>query len=445
MTIRWLLSLILATTLHAEFRAGTAKTEITPDLKAHAPVYMAGFDNNRVANAIHDPLYARCVAFAADNRPIVICEADLIGLFLDDTDKIRTAIRAKYPSADTVVAATHDHEGPDTMGQWGAGAGKSGLNEPYNALVVERIAATAIHALDSMRPARARLAEVKSKELDAFIDDTRPPVVHDSNLIVLALDDLAGAPIATVVNWANHPETLGSANTQITADYPHALCARLEHRRGGVAALWNGAVGGMQSPLGAKVSNTKPDSFEMADAIGNRVADLALEAIGHATPAPIDAVVYRETRIRIPVANQDFIMAAKIGLFGGRKAFNADQTTTTPVGLLRFLQTGNPILEVALIPGELYPELSVGGVVRYSGADYPDAPIELGIKTLLTARYRMLIGLANDEIGYIIPKAEWDAKPPYLQGAAKPWYGEVNSVGPEAAPSIVRALSELAR
>jgi hypothetical protein len=444
-TIRWLLTLILAGTAHAEFRAGAAKSEITPDLKAHAPVYMAGFDNNRVATAIHDPLYARCVAFAADNRPTVVCEADLIGLFLDDTDRIRTAIRAKFPTADTVIAATHDHEGPDTMGQWGAGAGKSGLNEKYNTLVVEQIAAIAIRALDGMKPAQARLAEVKSTVLDSFIDDTRPPVVHDSNLIVLALDDLAGAPIATVVNWANHPETLGSANTRITADYPHALCARLEQRRGGIAALWNGAVGGMQSPLGAKVANTRPYTFEMADAIGTRVADLALDAIGHAAPVPIDAILFRETRLRIPVANQDFVMAAKIGLFGGRKAFNADQTTTTPVGLLRFLQNGHPILEVALIPGELYPELSVGGVQRYSGADHPDAPIEPAIKILMTARYRMLIGLANDEIGYIIPKAEWDRKPPYLKGGAKPWYGEVNSVGPEAAPFLANAFSELVR
>ncbi len=42
----------------------------------------------------------------------------------------------------------------------------------------------------------------------------------------------------------------------------------------------------------------------------------------------------------------------------------------------------------------------------------------------------MLIGLADDEIGYIIPKAEWDEKPPYLQNAPKAWYGEENSVGP---------------
>jgi hypothetical protein len=57
----------------------------------------------------------------------------------------------------------------------------------------------------------------------------------------------------------------------------------------------------------------------------------------------------------------------------------------------------------------------------------------------------MLIGLADDEIGYIIPKAEWDEKPPYLQNAKKAWYGEENSVGPDAAARIAAAIQELAR
>jgi hypothetical protein len=56
----------------------------------------------------------------------------------------------------------------------------------------------------------------------------------------------------------------------------------------------------------------------------------------------------------------------------------------------------------------------------------------------------MLIGLAGDEIGYIIPKAEWDEKPPYLQNAKKAWYGEENSVGPDAAACIAAALHDLA-
>jgi hypothetical protein len=130
---------------------------------------------------------------------------------------------------------------------------------------------------------------------------------------------------------------------------------------------------------------------------------------------------------------------AKFDLNKGRTRAMSNGEMTSLVGLIRL----RPALEIALIPGELYPELSVGGVERYSGADFPDAPIEPAIKQSMKAPHRMLFGLANDEVGYIIPKAEWDAKAPWLQDAKKAWYGEVNSPGPETAPRIVGAIIEL--
>ena len=137
-------------------------------------------------------------------------------------------------------------------------------------------------------------------------------------------------------------------------------------------------------------------------------------------------------------------MAAKADLYKGRKPVNADGTSSAPVGVVKLLERNQPVLEIALVPGELYPELSVGGIVKYAGADFPDTQFEPAIKRdLMSAPYRMLFGLADDEIGYIIPKVEWDNQAPWLNGAARRWYGEVNSVGPEAAPIITGALKEL--
>ena len=422
---------------------------ITPDLELHGPVYMAGFGNNRVATGVHDELWARCVAMQAGERPLVMCAVDLIGVFLDDTQRIRAAIRKKFENADVVIASTHVHEGPDAMGQWGPSQGVSGINDAYMAFMTERTAGAAVAALEAMKPARASVETVHNPELDGFISDDRPPIKHDPDLILLALADTAGKPVATVVNWANHPETLGSKNTLLTADYPHYLREQLEAKRGGIAVLWNGAVGGMQSPLGAKVKDpetgaeVKDGTFEKAGIIGRRVANLAAEALVSAKPAAVDAIWFRESLIRIPMTNPGFQMAAKAGVFKGRKQPNEDGTTTVPTGLIRLMSGGKPVLEIALIPGEMYPELSLGGVERYSGSDYPDAPIEPAIKGMMTARHRMLVGLANDEVGYIIPKVEWDEKPPYLDG--RKHYGEVNSLGPDTAPRIAESLRDLAR
>jgi hypothetical protein len=80
-----------------------------------------------------------------------------------------------------------------------------------------------------------------------------------------------------------------------------------------------------------------------------------------------------------------------------------------------------------------------------AGADYPMAGVEPSIYGQLKAKHRMIVGLANDEIGYIIPKRQWDEKPPYCYGRKKSQYGEVNSLGPDTAPLLCDAFQATAR
>ena len=54
-----------------------------------------------------------------------------------------------------------------------------------------------------------------------------------------------------------------------------------------------------------------------------------------------------------------------------------------------------------------------------------------------------VLGLANDELGYIIPKSEWDKEAPYLYDSPKAHYGEVNSAGPETAPILHKTLKDM--
>src|SRR3954452_16141863 len=138
-----------------------------------------------------------------------------------------------------------------------------------------------------MRPARIRLAKIKTPELDTVICDTRPPATHAPEIVVVRPDGTDGKPIATLINWANHPETLGSKNTLVTADYSGYLCREAERLLEGTAVFVNGAIGGMQSPLGSTVKDAKGNivpqkSFEKAEFIGGRVAQLAADALAAA-------------------------------------------------------------------------------------------------------------------------------------------------------------------
>jgi hypothetical protein len=434
----------------ADFSAGAAKRLITPELKPGASVWMAGFANGRAATGIHDDLWTRCLALSAGGKPVVICAVDAIGLFFEDVKAIRDGARARLKrEVDVIVVSTHVHEGPDTMGLWGPQMGVSGIDEAYNTLVVDRSVEAIEEAVSGMRPAAARAAAVTPGDVARFFDDDRPPNLNDPAILVLAIDAAGGRRIATLVNWASHPEALGSKNTLLTADWPSALVRDVEKAAGGVAVFVNGAIGGMQSPLGAKFDDPRtgqpppPNTFRFAEVVGEYVAVQVLGAPGQGRALPISAIEYREEIVEIPVRNQAYLMASQAGVFKGRKPMSVTKSTFTPVGYLRLAAGGKPVLEAALIPGELYPELSVGGISRDPGADFPDAAEEKAIKHMMTAPVKMLFGLANDEIGYIIPKAQWDERPPFTFGAQKRWYGEVNSVGPDAAPIIADAFSRL--
>src|SRR5947199_3339525 len=113
---------------------------------------------------------------------------------------------------------------------------------------------------------------------------------------------------------------------------------------------------------------------------------------------------------------------------------------TTVVGWFRLGE-----FDVAFIPGEIYPELVLAKTQDPPdpGADFPDAPKEPAVYKQMRGPYRMIIGLANDEVGYIIPKRQWDEKPPFCYGRKTSQYGEINSVGPDTAPILCNAFKEL--
>jgi hypothetical protein len=96
------------------------------------------------------------------------------------------------------------------------------------------------------------------------------------------------------------------------------------------------------------------------------------------------------------------------------------------------------------IPGELYPEILNGGVESPEGADFGIAPVEVpAIRSVMPGKFRFFNGMSNDMIGYIVPKSQWDEKPPFTYGREKRPYGEINSLGPETAPILHKLVLEL--
>lgn len=456
--------------------AGAAKNTITPDV-ANRTVYLAGFGHNRIATGVHDPLFVRCLSLQIADEGVVFCSADLIGLFYDDVQAIRRIFAKEVPIGfHLVVACTHTHEGPDTLGLYGPSAAESGADKKYLAFVQERVAATAVEAVRAMRPARMHLARDDGAVLGTLQSVDRPPYVKDPHLFVMSLSSVAdGKTIATLVNWSDHPEILGRKNTEISADYPRWICQYVEKHRGGTALFFNAAPGKV-SALGSEVALLDPDTgkpaedgtWRKAELLGELIGKLADEALRRSEAVSPDRLSVRSAVIFVPLSNMRFREAEGTGIFLGRKPLfthgkldasiaelpvGAGQGTVryatgldleSEVDYITLQRQGRPIAEFVTIPGEAYPELINGGVTRYPGADYPDAPLERPVRSVLRSKYQFVLGLGNDELGYLIPKAEWDEHPPWLRNNPEPYYGEINSVGIEAAGAVSRAVQELA-
>ena len=449
-------------------------------------VWIAGFGQSRPANGVHDPIDARVVVVSSGETSVALVSLDVVGWFYDDALRIREAVAAAGAPVDHVVVhASHNHEGPDSMGQWGAALGQRGVDDAWQADVVAAVADAVAEAAANQVPVTARAGSIDTaapylpgKGSRNTVRDSRDPVVIDELLSVLHLADEGGATVATLINWGNHPEVLGGQNTLLTSDFVHYLRRGVEEGVGGaggrpgvggMALFLNASVGGLMTPLSITVTGLdgvdhSEESFEKAQALGEVMADLALQAVGASAPLDAPRVEARAARFFIPVENFAFQALFLIGVFD-REIYNYDpdrsiDATNTPDLLSEVGLVSVGGVRMLTIPGELAPELAIGG---YDGSkvhsdevpfldpgnDHPpavaNAPAPPYLKDQMGGSANWIIGLGNDEIGYLIPPYDYvlDETTPYLVEAPGDHYEETNSVGPSAVPRILEVTERL--
>jgi hypothetical protein len=356
-----------------------------------------------------------------------------------------------------MVASTHNHEGPDVIGIWGRGPFHRGVDDAYVDLVVERVAAAIQEAAQKLAPVEAAYGTAEDESL---VNDSRQPIVKDGVLRVVRLRQ-AGTPMsaALIVQWNSHPEALGRKNTLLTADFPHATVAALKKRYNCPVLYLSGAVGGLLAPSRGNVKDAAGNElhegdYEYARVYGEMIAELAGRAVDAAEPVTLAPFVVSSKPIAVPVENSLYRVARAMGVlkrpatvwtgdfqqFGDPMTLEKRALPSAVESEVAYLRLGE--VHVACIPGEIYPELVYGKFQEPvdPGADFPDAPLEPTVAALMPGKKWLLVGLANDEVGYIIPKRQWDKVAPYAYGKESGQYGEINSCGAEVAPILMTAL-----
>ncbi len=349
---------------------------------------------------VHDDLKARTVLFSDGDLTIGLVGADLFGMGWNETKVMRD--RAKALGVDVlVIAMSHNHEAGDTIGVYGH------YPAEYIAYIQDRITEGVAAAIENLQPVKAIRSHSKELPMDgARVQDlfrnARNPGVLDPTISVMQVIGTDDRPLASIVHFACHTESVESGPREITADFPGYMCEQIKADGGGQAIFLNGAVGGMVS--GDNFART----HESAETMGPQLASVVRGMSSEATAAGAHTFSAEVRRIEIPMANPAFAPLYDSGLRNLYRGRVVSDLIYFRVGEAQFVT----------IPGELLPEVSFEILEHMNG--YP----------------AMLVGLANDELGYLIPAYDF----------RKGFYEESMSQGPSAAVQVrdlaIRMINE---
>ena len=393
-------------------KIGYAQNVITPSLDR--PVYLAGFGNNRRAETIHDDLYARALAIQDEKKTLVLVALDLIGFFRSDVQdvlrRVQTSEFLKNSEVSVVIASTHTHHGPDTMGLWGPDDKTCGVDMEYMSALKQKIVDTILASFSTLQPASVKWTSV---HVPGLAKNARNPEIVDDELTLAQFVGRDGIPpYVTLFNFPCHPEVLWEHNPNITSDYVGYLRDEVEKQTGAPCIFFAGALGGMMTP------DVKDHSFPEAEYMGKKLAEEGLALLSK-VESQTSNVSIEKKEIKAKLTNILYKLA-----FGRKLLPDVRDKQGYVNSEVNLIKLGD--LWLATVPGEMLPKL---------GLRLKQQMLEAG------AKVAGVIGLANDELGYILPTE--DFKYPWNPFKPGKHYEETNSIGKEIAPSVMEGIRSL--
>ncbi len=430
------------------FTCGFGKEILTPDDVKDKKYFIAGYDSNNKAEAVLDDMFARAI-YIDDNKGnggIIICAIDAVGMSRKDINDIRKLV---FESKETGklkslnICCTHTHSAIDTQGLWGEKIYKSGRNEEFMTELKKKTANAIINAYKNRTQGKLYFSKIETEDLQF---DCRTPETFDQNLnrIHFVPNDKEKKEIF-VVNFASHAELLGSKTKTISADFPCYTIKEMEEEHKNCEVVYiNGAIGGMISAKEIKaVYRNTIDCKEYTKEFGENLGKLAINLKDEEEIEPI--INIKSKQINIPVENFVLTLARFLKVLNNdfiKK--NKDAFVISEVG---YLVLGKKQIAMFLIPGELFPELYNGEFLNSETSANKCEADYTPLINMTDIKNNFVIGLCNDELGYIIPKNDFylNEKTPYINSGNdhlnRNHYEETNSVGPRVAETILDSMA----
>lgn len=340
--------------------------------------------------SVAQDLKVRFVLLRKDGKTVALCGADLFGMGYQDVMQIRKGAK-EFGLENLIFGMSHSHSAGDTIGVYGH----------YPAEYIGHIKMQTLTALKEAMERFEPVSEIRAASRELPMDGTRViglirnarnPGILDPTMDVIQFLGKDKQPLATVVHFACHPESIEAGEEEIDADYPGYLCAAMAKENVGQPIFLNGALGGMVS------GDNKERTHDSSKETGEKFAALALDLLKQAKPVGGDVFKVDVHRLELPLSNPRFEPLME----GTMREMSAGRVVTD----MTYVQLGE--IQIVTLPGEVLPEVSYEILEAMQG--FP----------------RILVGLGNDQLGYIIPAYDF----------RKGVYEESMSVGPATAYSV---------
>ncbi len=381
-----ILTCLFTSLAHAELKVGVGKAVITPD--PLIPV-TGGIGPGNPTTGKQGDLHARAMVFQQGEIKVAVVQLDLLGFPSVLAARVHKQV-PRIPSDNILIGSSHTHSAPDCYGFPGVN-GKTSGDLKYMDFVCNQAAIAINQALDNLQTAHLKIATGEAKGKIAY--NYYAPELYDPRMSVIQAITPVGKTIGALVNYAIHPEVLGSELGLVSPDLVGPLCDKLEADLGGMGMFMNGAQGGMitadnrlldkpSDPLNAKWHDAR--TWEECVRIGRLMASEAQRIVKDAEPQTDPGLACHAREVKFPV-DSDLMWTIILGS-PLKYPHNDDKSISTRINLVNI---GNA--QILTIPGEALPNIGYF------------------LKRNMKGDKNLLFGLTNDAFGYILTKVDFNS------------------------------------
>jgi len=373
-----------------ELQVGVGRRVITPD--PLLPI-SGGLGPTAPAREKRGELTARAIVLKSGEMTVAVVSLDLLGFPSVLGNRVRKQV-PRIEAKNILIGSTHTHSAPDCYAFPDGKGGHTGDLE-YMDFVCKRAGEAVNEALDQLRPARLKVATGEARGKIAY--NYYAPDLYDRRLSVIQAVAPEGQTLATLVNYAIHPEVLGSAGGIVSPDLIGPLCDRIEQEAGGMALFMNGAQGGMITADNRDLDRPSDaqrgywhDSrtWDECLRIGNTLADEALRIVREAPVQENPTLFCGSIDVTFPVESNviwNVVLHSPL-----HYPHQSDRTITARINVVNLGSA-----QILTIPGEALPNIG----------SY--------LKRKMHGEHNLLFGLTNDAFGYILTKVDYHSFPRY--------------------------------